>query len=281
MEQPAFSKLDLGDLERYRVRSGGKGATLADIPASDDKGFPFDKKEAQAATADDVAAIDRLQDILYAEGRRSILIILQGMDASGKDGTIRKVFGPIDPLGITTSNFKKPAGDELAHDYLWRIHKAVPPARMIGIFNRSHYEDVVTVRVLGLVPPERIEQRYQQINDFERHLAWNDVTILKFFLHISKDEQKKRLQERLDIPEKRWKFSPDDLAARSRWDSFAAAYETALDRCSTRWAPWFIVPADRKWYRNAVIAHIVRMTLEAMDLSYPAEMPGLDRMRIE
>jgi PPK2 family polyphosphate:nucleotide phosphotransferase len=169
----------------------------------------------------------------------------------------------------------------LAHDFLWRIHKAVPGAGMIGIFNRSHYEDVLVARVHGLVPQDRIEARYDQINRFERHLVENGVTILKFFLHISSKEQKARLQARLDDPTKRWKFNPDDLAERKHWDDYMSAYQTALERCSSKWASWFIVPANHKWYRNAVIARIVRITLEALDLTYPSAMAGLEKMRIE
>jgi PPK2 family polyphosphate:nucleotide phosphotransferase len=276
-----FLTLNLGTLERYRIRATNGRGSLRDIDPGDREGLPFDKAEAEAAMKADIEEIDRLQDILYAQGKYAMLVILQGMDASGKDSTIRTVFGPVDPLGAIAISFKRPTEQELSHDFLWRIHKAVPPVRMIGIFNRSHYEDVVTVRVQGLVPPDRIELRYQAINAFEKHLAENSVVVLKFFLHISKKEQKERLQARLEDPTKRWKFSPDDLMTRKHWDDYMSAYQLALERCSTEWAPWFIIPSDRKWYRKAVVARIVRSTLEALDLAYPREMPGLDKIQIE
>jgi PPK2 family polyphosphate:nucleotide phosphotransferase len=279
--KPQFPKIELGALERYRVRGGAEPPRLADIDPKDRNGLPLDKAEIEIATMADVAEIDRLQDILYAEAKHAILVVLQGLDTSGKNGTIHKVFGPIDPLGVLATSFKAPTPPELAHDFLWRVHKVVPPVRVIGVFNRSHYEDVLVARVHGLVPHDRLEARYDQINAFERHLAANDTVILKFFLHISKEEQKARLQARLDDPTKRWKFSPSDLAERKYWDDYQTAYQIALERCGTEWAPWFIVPADRKWYRNAVVARILRATLEALDLAYPADMPGLDKIRIE
>jgi PPK2 family polyphosphate:nucleotide phosphotransferase len=275
-----FPTINLGALERYRVPVEWKGE-LSDIDPREREGIPFSRSETEAATAADIAEIDRLQEVLYAQAKYAILVILQGPDTSGKDGTIRRVFGPINPVGAIATSFKKPTSHELAHDFLWRIHKAVPAAGMIGIFSRSHYEDVLVPRVHALVPPDRIEARYRQINAFEQHLAENDVTILKFYLHISKKEQKERLEARLRDPTKRWKFSPDDLAERKHWGDYRSAYEILLQRCSSRWAPWFIVPADHKWYRNAVVARIVRATLEALDLTYPSEMPGLDKIRID
>ena len=278
--QTMFPAIDLGGLERYRVRAGGGPVKLADFDPRDRKGLTFGKAEAKKATMADIAEIDRLQEILYAQAKRAVLVVLQGMDASGKDSAIRNVFGRLSPMGAVATSFKKPTEHELAHDFLWRIHWAVPPRRMIGIFNRSHYEDVLVVRVHGLVPPARVEARYGEINAFEKHLAENDTTILKFFLHISKKEQTRRLRARLDDPTKRWKFNPGDLAEREHWDDYMTAYEIALERCSTAAAPWFIVPADRKWYRDAVIARIVHSTLAALDLAYPSEMPGLDKLRI-
>ncbi len=275
-----FPAVDLGDLERYRVHAGGGAVKLADIDPRDRQGLSFGKAEAKKATAADIAEIDRLQEILYAQAKHAVLVVLQGMDASGKDGTIRNVFGQLSPLGAVATSFKQPTEHELAHDFLWRVHEAVPPRRMIGIFNRSHYEDVLVVRVHGLAPPDRVDARYGEINAFEQHLAENDTTILKFFLHLSKKEQTRRLRARLEDPTKRWKFSPSDVAERERWDDYMTAYEIALERCSTDAAPWFVVPADRKWYRDAVIARIVRRTLEALDLAYPSEMPGLDKLRI-
>ena len=275
-----FPAINFGALERYRVPADWKGR-LADIDPRDREAIPFPRPETEAAMAADVAEIDRMQEILYAQGRHALLVVLQGPDTSGKDGTVRHVFGPVNPAGAVATSFKKPTQHELAHDFLWRIHKAVPSAGMIGIFNRSHYEDVLVPRVHALVPAERIEARYGQINAFECHLAENDVTILKFYLHISTKEQKARLEARLEDPTKRWKFSPDDLAERKHWDDYISAYQIALGRCSTQWAPWFVVPADRKWYRNAVVARVVRSTLEGLDLTYPPEMPGLDKLRID
>jgi PPK2 family polyphosphate:nucleotide phosphotransferase len=254
---------------------------LSDIDPHDREAIPFPRPEAEAATAADIAEIDRLQEVLYAQAKYALLVVLQGPDTSGKDGTIRRVFSRLNPLGAVATSFKKPTPYELAHDFLWRIHKVVPPAGMIGIFNRSHYEDVLVPRVHRLVPAERIEARYRQINAFERHLAENDVIILKFYLHISKKEQKSRLEARLRDPAKRWKLNQDDLGERKYWGDYISAYEIALQRCSTGWAPWFIVPADHKWYRDAVVARVVGATLEALDLTYPPEMPGLDKVRID
>ena len=275
-----FPAIHLGALERYRVPVEWNGR-LSDVDPREREAIPFSRPETEAGTAADIAEIDRLQEILYAQAKYALLVILQGPDTSGKDGTIRRVFSLINPLGAVATSFKKPTPHELAHDFLWRIHKAVPAAGVIGIFNRSHYEDVLVPRVHGLVPADRIEARYRQITAFEQHLVENDVIILKFYLRISNKEQKSRLEARLKDPTKRWKFSADDLAERKHWDDYISAYETALQRCSTKWAPWFIVPADRKWYRDAVVARIVRATLEAMGLTYPPEMPGLDKVRID
>jgi PPK2 family polyphosphate:nucleotide phosphotransferase len=273
-----FPAVALGELERYRVAPSGW--RLDDVSPRDRAGLPLPRAQVEADTAADIAAIDRLQEILYAQAKHAILVVLQGIDTSGKDGTIRKVFSPLNPLGTKAVAFKTPTAPELAHDFLWRVHKAVPPAGVIGIFNRSHYEDVVTARVHRLAPPDRIEARYDQINSFERHLAENGVTIVKFFLHISREEQKQRLQARLDDPTKWWKFNPADLTERRYWDEYRLAYQIALERCSTGWAPWFVVPADRKWYRNAVVAHILRSTLEALDLSYPPRIPGVENLSL-
>jgi PPK2 family polyphosphate:nucleotide phosphotransferase len=227
------------------------------------------------------ARIDQLQDVLYAEGKRALVVVLQGRDTSGKDGTIRKVFGPLDPLGIVVTSFKAPTPIELAHDYLWRVHQAVPPKGTIGVFNRSHYEDVLVVRVHALVPEPVWRARYEQINQFERILADNGVTLLKFFLHISREEQRERLLARLEDPAKHWKFSPGDLAERDRWDEYTAAYEEAIARTSTAEAPWFVVPADKKYLRDLLVAQVVADTLERMDLKYPGPPEGLERFRRE
>ena len=251
----------------YRF-DGSDKVELAKIDPRQKTGFS-DRDAAERSADDDIATIDRLQDRLYADGGKALLIVLQGMDAGGKDGTVRRIFGPVDPLGIRTASFRRPTSKELAHDFLWRVHREVPAKGEIGIFNRSHYEDVLVVRVRNLVPREAVEQRYEHINAFERLLADNAVTIIKIFLHISKDEQRERLQERVDVPTKRWKFNPGDLKERKLWDDYMAAYEIAVNRCSTPWAPWYVVPADRNWYRNAVIARIIRSTLEDMDPQYP------------
>ncbi len=268
------------DISQFRVPPGGKGFRLKDLdPAGKD--VLLDRAAAEAELQADALRIDELQDAMYAQQRHALLCVFQAMDCGGKDGTIRKVFGPVDPLGVVATSFKKPSERELAQDYLWRVHQAVPAKGLIGVFNRSHYEDVLVVRVHGLAPAAAIDRRYDQINAFERHLTENGVTILKFFLHISKAEQKKRLQERLDDPKKRWKFNPADLAARARWSQYMAAYETALARCSTRWAPWYAIPADRNWYRNAVVARIVRRTLEGLDPTFPQPSEDLSKIVIE
>jgi PPK2 family polyphosphate:nucleotide phosphotransferase len=254
-------------LKKLRVESGEKTRLRDHNPR--DKSLFGDEQETKAATAALAKDIDTLQDRLYAEGSRALLVILQGTDTSGKDGTIRSVFNATGPLGVSVHAFGPPSRLELEHDYLWRVHAACPRRGTIGIFNRSHYEDVLIGKVRKLAPEKVVEQRYDQINAFEKMLAENGTTILKFMLHISKDEQKERLQERLDDPEKHWKFNPGDLEDREHWDEYQDAYEIMLNRCSTKWAPWHIIPADRKWVRNAAIATIVKATLEEMDPQYP------------
>ena len=228
-----------------------------------------DKDKAKARTAEDAAAIDALQDRLYAEEKRALLVVLQGIDCSGKDGTVRAVFNTCGPLGVKVTSFKAPTPVELAHDYLWRVHHACPERGYIGIFNRSHYEDVLVVKVKKFASPEAIERRYDEINAFEKMLAQNGTTILKFMLHISKDEQAERLKERVSDPTKQWKFNPGDLDDRALWDDYMAAYETAITRCTTPHAPWYVIPADRNWVRNAAISSIVREKLEEMNPQYP------------
>lgn len=254
-------------LAHLRVEPG-TSVTLADIDPRA-VGFLGEEEAARARLAEDIAEIDRLQDRLYAEGRRALLVVLQGTDTAGKDGTIRAVFNQTGPLGVSVTAFKRPSDEELAHDFLWRVHLAAPRRGTIGIFNRSHYEDVLVGRVRKLAPKEQIDERYDQINAFEKILAGNGTVILKFMLHISKKEQGERLQERLDEKDKHWKFNASDLEDRKLWDAFQKAYEIALTRCSTDHAPWHIVPADRKWARNCIVAAIVRDTLEAMDPRYP------------
>ncbi len=251
----------------YRVTSGKNFKLSSHDP--DDTDALGGEEEARGRLMLDATAIDKLQDSLYGEGRRSLLVILQGMDTSGKDGTIRGVFNTAGPLGVNVTAFRQPSEEERAHDFLWRAHMACPKRGMIGIFNRSHYEDVLVVKVRQFAPAKEIEKRYDQINAFEKMLTENGTTILKFMLHISKDEQKERLQERLDDPKKNWKFNAGDLDDRARWGDFMDAYQTMIERCSTDWAPWHIIPANHKWARNALIASIVRKTLEDMDPKYP------------
>ncbi len=211
----------------------------------------------------------KLQELLYAENQHALLIILQGMDTCGKDGTIRKVMAGINVQGCDVVNFKVPSADEFSRDFLWRAHKAVPQKGKIGIFNRSHYEDVLVVRVHDLVPKSVWKQRYQQINDFEKMLVENGTVVLKFFLHISKDEQKERLESRINDPSKHWKITEADIRERAYWDDYMQAYEAVLQKCSTDWAPWYIIPANKKWYRNLVITERIVETLEGLDMKFP------------
>ncbi len=244
-------------------------------------GLFSDRDEAEALTQENAEAINALQDKLWAEGRRALLVVLQGIDTAGKDGTVRGVFNACGPLGVNVTAFGKPNEEELAHDYLWRVHRAVPKKGVIGVFNRSHYEDVLVVKVRELAPADAVEQRYEQINSFEQHLTENGVVVLKFMLHISKDEQRERLQDRLDKPHKHWKFNAGDLEDRKLWDDFQKAYETMLERCSTKHAPWRVVPADKKWRRNAIISSVVRGTLEDMAPDYPKADWNPDDFKIQ
>ncbi len=254
--------------ENFRI-TDGKGFDLSKIDTRDTCGFD-DKEKAKVQTEEDAAAIDQLQDRLFAEGKRALLVVLQGIDTSGKDGTVRGVFNTSGPIGVHVHPFKAPTADELAHDYLWRIHQVCPARGYIGIFNRSHYEDVLVVKVRKFAPADVIEKRYEQINAFEKLLGETGTRVLKFMLHISKDEQAERLQARVDDPTKRWKFNPGDLDDRLLWDQFMAEYQTIVRKCATAHAPWHVIPADRKWVRNAVIGRIVRETLEEMNPQYPA-----------
>jgi PPK2 family polyphosphate:nucleotide phosphotransferase len=238
-------------------------------------------EQAQAELDKNVAKLDDLGYRLYAENRRSLLLVLQGMDTSGKDGTIRHVMQGFNPQSCQVTSFKQPGVDELAHDFLWRIYRAAPRKGFIGIFNRSHYEDVLVVRVHDLVPEKEWESRYERINRFEGMLHDAGTTIVKVFLHISKDEQRRRLQSRLDDAKKRWKFSRADIEERQYWADYHRAYEAAMTRCNTTRAPWYIVPANHKWYRNLVISHILRKTLEEMDPQYPPAEKGLKGLVVE
>jgi PPK2 family polyphosphate:nucleotide phosphotransferase len=234
------------------------------------------KKLAAGRIAENTAQSRDLAYRLYAENRRSLLLVLQGMDSAGKDGTIRTVMTGINPQSCQITPFKQPSHEELDHDFLWRIHRAVPRRGNIGIFNRSHYEDVLVVRVHDLISEKKWRSRYARINEFEQMLSEGGVTILKCFLHISKEEQRERLQSRLDEPHKRWKFSSADLSERKLWPDYQEAYEEALIQCNTKHAPWYVIPGDRKWYRNLVVSTLLRETLEAMDPQFPACEEGLD-----
>ena len=259
------SKLSLR--QRLLVKPGSE-VNLSDHDPS--ATFGLDKDGAQAALAENVERLADLQERLWAEHRRRVLIVLQGMDASGKDGTIKHVMTGFHPLGCRVVSFGVPSELELAHDYLWRVHQVVPANGEIAIFNRSHYEDVLVVRVHSLVPKARWSRRYEQINEFEQRLADNGVTIVKCFLHISRDVQSERLLARLDDPTKRWKFKMGDLEERKLWDTYMAAYEDALARCSKDHAPWFIIPANRKWFRDLAIGTIVAESLDDLKPEFPA-----------
>ena len=255
-------------MNRYRI-APGTAADLRSRDTRDTSGFEGGKRDGKERLHELAGELERLQELMYAEGRRRLLVVLQAMDTGGKDGTIRHVFEGVNPAGVDVSSFKKPSAAELSRDYLWRVHQRVPVDGEIMIFNRSHYEDVLVVRVHSIVPEEQWSRRYDHINAFERMLSDEGTTILKFFLHISKDEQAERLQSRLDEPEKHWKFSHADLVERARWDDYVDAYEEAITRTSTDWAPWYVVPSDRKWYRNMVVASILVETLQGFDMEYP------------
>jgi PPK2 family polyphosphate:nucleotide phosphotransferase len=268
------------DTERHRVKADTK-VDLSQWNPDDTSAFKGDKQQAEKAIQDLSARLESLQEILYAEHKHRVLIVLQAMDTGGKDGTIRHVFEGVNPQGVKVAGFGVPTPQELAHDYLWRIHQCTPGKGEIMIFNRSHYEDVLVVRVHNLVPPEVWKRRYAQINEFEHMLSEEGTTILKFYLHISQEEQKKRLQERLDTPEKQWKFKLSDVKERQFWSEYMKAYQEALSRTSTEWAPWYIVPANHKWYRNLVIGQVLVKTLEGLKMSYPQPEDDLTKVVIE
>lgn len=270
-------------MKQHRVAPGAK-VDLRKINPSDTGDYGQDENEKARAQEDTRVRLDkltRLQERLYAASSEALLIILQAMDTGGKDGTIKNVMGAIDPQGCRVTSFKVPTPLELAHDFLWRVHHEVPSKGYVGIFNRSHYEDVLVTRVHGLITDKVAEQRFGHIKNFERVLAENGTTILKFFLHISKEEQRKRLEARLRDPEKRWKFNPSDLAERKLWSKYQAAYEDAINATSTDYAPWYVVPANRKWYRNYVVADVVVAALGKMKLKYPSLPSGIDFEKIK
>ena len=265
---------------RWQIEAGSR-PHLADIDTRSTSGAPGDKAETKKASAKLVEELADLQRRLWAEHRQSVLLVLQALDAGGKDGTIRKVFSGVNPQGVEVASFKVPSEVERDHDFLWRIHRRVPAAGHITVFNRSQYEDVLVVRVNELVPPSVWKARYGAIRDFEDHLVASGTVVVKVMLHISKDEQRERFQARLDDPKKRWKFSPADLEVRERWDDYQEAYADAIEKTSTDVAPWFVVPADRKWYRDWAVLQILLETLREMDPQFPAEQPGLDDLVIE
>jgi PPK2 family polyphosphate:nucleotide phosphotransferase len=252
---------------------------LDDADAVPPRGLPHGKN-LEDATEEQLERIKDLQKVLYADGRFALLIVLQGRDASGKDGTVKKVFSGVNPMGCQVTSFKAPTELEREYDYLWRIHQHVPPRRMIGIFNRSHYEDVIVPSVRESMPKKVLSQRYDQINDFERMLGQNAVVILKFFLHVSRAEQKKRLIERLEDRKKNWKFRPGDLDDRALWGAYTRAYRDAIARCSTSWARWYIVPADNEDARDLLVARKIADTLDSLDLRYPRLDPKLKGIKI-
>jgi PPK2 family polyphosphate:nucleotide phosphotransferase len=256
-------------MENEHQLKPGEKISLRDIPA-DGKEYHSNKEKAKEEFKELRKELRDLQARLYAEDKKKILIVFQAMDAGGKDGTIRAITQGVNPQGVRITSFKVPSKLELAHDFLWRVHKAVPARGIIGIFNRSHYEDVLVVRVDNIVQENVWRPRYEQINNFEKLLADSGTTILKFYLHISKKEQRERFQERIDVPEKNWKFSFADLEKRKQWDEYMAAYEEMLENTATDYAPWYVIPANQNWYRNLTIEKIIVNCLRTLDPQYPA-----------
>lgn len=247
----------------------GSGVELSKLSPRSTPGFDGTKDEnkerAEKETTKNVSRMAELQEKLYAENSRALLVVLQGMDTSGKDGVVRHVFSGLNPQGCHVTSFKKPSEAEADRDFLWRIHAAVPAKGEIGVFNRAHYEDVLVVRVHNYVPEKVWKKRYEMINEFERYVSENGVRVVKFMLHISKEEQAERLRARIEEPSKRWKFSMQDLEERKLWNEYMRAYEDLLSKCSTAWAPWHVIPADRKWYRDWAISRVLREVMEEMD----------------
>ncbi len=266
-------------MDRHRVREG-QAVRLKDWNPTDTSGFRGKKKDGLEELSDLRERLDSLQEKLYAEHKHSLLVVLQGMDTSGKDGTIRRVFEGVNPQGVRVARFREPTPEELDHDFLWRTHREVPGRGEIVIFNRSHYEGVLVERVHKLVPKGLWQRRYQEINDFERLLSESGTTILKFYLNIDSGEQKKRLQARLDDTTKHWKFSPQDIKERGFWPEYMKAYEAALGRTSTAWAPWYVVPSNHAWFRDLVVCRILVATLEGLKMHYPPPTVNLSAVRI-
>jgi len=278
----AKKKPDLADYQ-FSGAGSGRASKSFDLTRFDPAAKPFgsgDKARDKQTTADLALELDTLQNLFWADRRFRLLVVLQGTDTSGKDGTIRGVFGQMSPLGVHTIGWKAPTEPERAHDYLWRIHQQVPGNGEVMIFNRSHYEDVLVPPVNGWITPAQTKQRYAQINDFERMLTETGTVVVKFLLHISKEEQRVRLQERLDDPTKHWKFALGDLEARKLWDKYQQAYSDAIAATGTPWAPWTIVPADSKTHRNLMIAQVMKRAFEAMKLRYPDSDPALKNLKV-
>jgi PPK2 family polyphosphate:nucleotide phosphotransferase len=265
-------------MDRYRVKPSEK-VKLADFDPEDKSGFDGGKKAGEDRLQELIQKLDELQSVLYAEHKHKVLVVLQAMDTAGKDGVIRRVFDGVNPTGVQVTSFKVPTPPEADHDYLWRIHARVPAKGEMVIFNRSHYEQVLVVRVHNLEPAENWRRHYQQICDFERMLVEEGVTVLKFFLNITKDEQKKRLLERIDMPEKRWKFSSADLSERKLWDQYMQAYQELLSETSTAAAPWYVVPANHNWYRDLVVASVLVKCLDGLDMHYPQPAEDVEQFR--
>lgn len=263
------------DAEMYRVPLKGK-IKLKDYDPNDSKLFDGNKKDGKEALQKLNAELETLQEQLYAEGKHRLLIVLQAMDTGGKDGAIRAVFEGVNPQGVKVASFKAPTPVELAHDYLWRVHQQTPGKGEMVIFNRSHYEDVLVVRVHNLVPEEVWSKRYQHIREFERLLADEGTTILKFYLHIDLKEQAERFLARVEDPTKQWKFNPGDLDERAHWDDYMKAYEDMLNQTSAAWAPWYIIPSNKKWYRNWLISKIIIKALKNLDMRYPAPVENIE-----
>jgi PPK2 family polyphosphate:nucleotide phosphotransferase len=259
----------MGPFEHLHRVEPGNPVDLRALDPSDTSAGPGDKADAVEATETLVERLAELQEVLWANRQQRLLVVLQGLDTAGKGGTIKRVLGAVNPAGLRVTSFKAPTSTELERDYLWRVHDKVPVNGEISVFDRSHYEDVLIVRVEGLVPEERWRRRYEHINAFERLLVDEGTTIVKLFLHISKDEQRERLQARVDEPEKRWKFHRDDLDVRAKWDDYEAAFAEMLEQTSTDHAPWRAIPADKKWYRNWAVAAILVETMEGLELSWP------------
>jgi PPK2 family polyphosphate:nucleotide phosphotransferase len=265
-------------MKDYLVKPGKK-ISLKDVDPNDVGDWAGRKDEAKSKLVEVRQRLDALQDVMYAEHKQKLLIVIQAMDTAGKDGTIRAVFEGVNPQGVRVANFKVPTPIEMDHDYLWRVHPQVPGKGEIVVFNRSQYEEVLVVRVHKLVPEATWKRHYQQINDFERMLSEEGVTLLKIFLHIDLEEQKQRLLERIDTPEKRWKFNPGDLGERKLWNDYMGAYEDMLNQTSTDWAPWHTIPANHNWYRNLIVANLLVETMEGFKMTYPNAVENIEQYR--